>query len=259
MTKAIFLDIDGTLLPFDTHKISEPSLQAIQKLRQKGYKVFAATGRPKLLLEPITDIELDGYITLNGASCYLPDGTELYKDCLAKEDLQRIIEKDEELKIPFAYIEENSWFINRIDETVERLAKVFDIQIPPIRPLSYSLETEVFQLMGYFPYTQDDYIFNEVLPNSESMRWHPEFTDIIARGNNKAKAMEILCQYFGIDMKETMAFGDGGNDIEMIKTAGIGIAMGSASEQLKAQADHVTLPVEEEGVVVAMKYFGLPI
>ncbi len=257
MTKAIFFDIDGTLISFDTHHVSDASAKAIDQLRTQGIKVFVATGRPKLLLGPLSHIRFDGYITLNGAYCFTADGVELYKDCISRADLERIITHDEALRIPYTYIEEDRWFINRVDETVTRLAEYFAVEIPEVRPITDSLQTDIFQLMGYFPDTQDEYIFSEVLQDSEPMRWHPEFTDIAAKGNNKRHGMELMCRHFGIDVKETMALGDGGNDLEMLRHAGIGVAMGNASAMLKENADYVTLSVNEDGVAHALHHFGL--
>ena len=60
------------------------------------------------------------------------------------------------------------------------------------------------------------------------MRWHPLFADIIARGNSKSHGIDQMLAYYGIDLKDTMAFGDGGNDIPMLKHVGMGIAMGNS-------------------------------
>ena len=66
MVKAIFFDIDGTLVSFETHKIPASTQEALKTLRDKGIKIFIATGRPQCLINNLGDLEFDGYITVNG-------------------------------------------------------------------------------------------------------------------------------------------------------------------------------------------------
>ena len=71
------------------------------------------------------------------------------------------------------------------------------------------------------------------------------------------KGIDEIIRYFGIKLEETMAFGDGGNDITMLRHAAIGVAMGQAKEDVKAAADYVTAPIDEDGISKAMKHFGI--
>ena len=87
--------------------------------------------------------------------------------------------------------------------------------------------------------------------------WYPLFADIIARGNSKSTGIDKVLAYFDIDLKDTMAFGDGGNDIPMLKHVATGIAMGNAEPHVKAVADYVTTSVDEDGIANALKHFGL--
>ena len=89
------------------------------------------------------------------------------------------------------------------------------------------------------------------------MRWHPLFADIIARGNSKSHGIDQMLAYYGIDLKDTMAFGDGGNDIPMLKHVGMGIAMGNAAPHIQAAADYITTSVDEEGIMKALKHFHI--
>ena len=81
--------------------------------------------------------------------------------------------------------------------------------------------------------------------------------DVIPKGVDKAKGIAAVAAHFGFGMDECMAFGDGGNDIEMLKYAGTGIAMGNASDNVKASADHVTGSVDEDGIGMALHHFGV--
>ena len=90
-----------------------------------------------------------------------------------------------------------------------------------------------------------------------SGRWYPDFADITARDTDKGKGLRAVMAWKGLKREETMAFGDGGNDIPIIREAGIGVAMGNANESLKAVADYVTSSVEEDGISQALKHWVL--
>lgn len=95
------------------------------------------------------------------------------------------------------------------------------------------------------------------MPNTISARWHPEFTDITVKGANKGNALKTVAKQLGLCLEECMAIGDGGNDLTILKAAGIGVAMGNATDEVKAAADYVTTSVDEDGIKLAMKHFGI--
>jgi hydroxymethylpyrimidine pyrophosphatase-like HAD family hydrolase len=95
------------------------------------------------------------------------------------------------------------------------------------------------------------------LPGCTSGRWHPAFTDITAKGADKGEGILTLSARLGLDARYTMAFGDGGNDTSMIKAAGIGVAMGNALESLKREADYTTTSVDDDGILNALRHFGI--
>ena len=88
-------------------------------------------------------------------------------------------------------------------------------------------------------------------------RWHPAFVDVTAKGNTKQNGIDQIIRHFGIKLEETMAFGDGGNDISMLRHAGIGVAMGNAKEEVKQAADYVTASIDDDGIAKALKHFGI--
>ena len=91
MVKAIFFDIDGTLVSFETHKIPASTQEALKTLRDKGIKIFIATGRPQCLINNLGDLEFDGYITVNGSYCFTAGHQPIYKGCIPQEDIERLI------------------------------------------------------------------------------------------------------------------------------------------------------------------------
>lgn len=261
MVKAIFFDIDGTLVSFRTHEVPQSTRAALEKLRSQGVKIFIATGRPKALMtEAVGDIEFDGYITLNGAYCFTADNKDIYKNRIPEEDLERLIEySHDHPEIPFVFVHDDTWFLTHVNEAVREVARLIEIEIPPIHPAEYARGKEIMQIMGYFPEEENEYIFSHTLTHCEPMRWFPLFTDIIAKGNSKSRGIDKILEYYGIDLKDTMAFGDGGNDIPMLSYVQIGVAMGNAAEKVQAVADYVTSSVDDDGIVKALRNFGFDI
>ena len=115
---------------------------------------------------------------------------------------------------------------------------------------------EILQVTPFTTAEQEAHL----MPRLESCtagRWHPEFIDITASGIDKAQGLREIAEYMGLHIEETMAFGDGGNDISILKTAGMGVAMGNGLDKVKASADYVTTSVDADGIWKALQHFRI--
>ncbi|MGL5937764.1 MAG: Cof-type HAD-IIB family hydrolase [Phocaeicola sp.] len=257
MIKAIFFDIDGTLVSFKTHQIPSSTSAALKELRQQGIKLFISTGRPWNLINNLGDLEFDGYITVNGGHCFTAQLEDIFKRPIPNEDIEHLIAYEKENPTPFVAVYDNRLVINQVDERVMEIGNLIKIPTPHIAPLEEARHKEVLQLMGYFTSDEENNLFKEILPNCEPMRWHPLFTDIVAKGNSKSNGIDQVIRYYNLKLEECMAFGDGGNDIPMLKHVPHSVAMGNASDEVKAAAKYVTTSVDEDGIATALKRFGL--
>ena len=88
-------------------------------------------------------------------------------------------------------------------------------------------------------------------------RWYYGGLDIIAAGGGKMAGIKRYLEHIGIAPEEIIAFGDAENDLDMLRYAGIGVAMGNADEEVKAVADYVTADVDDDGIEKALKHFNL--
>ena len=140
--------------------------------------------------------------------------------------------------------------------SVHQLFDMLNFPHPPIGSTEDALTEPVMQLIAFFE-QQEEAAIMQNLPHCKSARWYPTFADIVPKGISKSVGMESLLTYFGIGRDETIAFGDGGNDVEMLQFAKIGVAMGNANDCVKQSADYVTTSVDDDGIYNAMLHFGI--
>jgi len=136
MVKAVFFDIDGTLVSFKTHEVPQSTIEALDLLRKKGIKVFIATGRHFSSINNLGDLNFDGYVTLNGGYCFAGDKV-IYKHSIPDRDVEALIRYMEtEESFPCAFVREKDIYMNYKDETVE---EIFNMLNFPFTSLSLSL------------------------------------------------------------------------------------------------------------------------
>ena len=249
--KAVFFDIDGTLLSFKTHRVSRGTIEAFEILHRRGIRTFISSGRAKVLV-PEMPLRFDGMITVNGGYCEA-EGRVLYKNPIREEDSKVWMNYAEEHGYVSMAFTEQEMFVNHIDDTARALRDQLEFEMPPIRVSEELVGEEIYQFIAFIPPSLDEEV-GAMLPRCRLPRWHPTFSDLVPRENSKAVGMEKILEHFGMKREECMAFGDGGNDIEMLQMAGIGIAMGNAAATVKENADYVTTSVDEEGILSAIRH-----
>lgn len=256
MIRAVFFDVDGTLVSFRTHRIPQSAKDAVSVIRKKGIKVFIATGRPYPAIDNLEDLEYDGCISTNGSYAVDHDGSVLFEKYIPREDVERLAGIIEERGYPCITVHRDEVFINRVDGKVERAMKMLNFMKLPVRPTADMLSGEVMQLIVFMDRDAESEIM-PLVPSCRPARWHEDFVDMIPCFSNKSSAVKNIIGMYGISREEVMAFGDGGNDIDMLEFAGIGVAMGNAEEDVMESADYVTSAVDEDGVSKALEHFGL--
>lgn len=260
MTKALFFDIDGTLVSFETHRIPSSTIEALEAARAKGLKIFIATGRPKAIINNLSELQdrnlIDGYITMNGAYCFVGDEV-IYKSTIPSDEVKAMAAYCEKKGVPCIFVEEHRISVCQPDEMVRKIFYDF-LHVNTIPTVSFeeAASKEVIQMTPFITEEQEKEVLPSI-PTCEIGRWYPAFADVTAKGVTKQIGIDEIIRHFGIKLEETMAFGDGGNDITMLRHAAIGVAMGQANDDVKAAADYITSPIDEDGISKAMKHFGI--
>ncbi len=250
MIKAIFFDIDGTLLSSKTHSLLPGTLEAFDLLHKKGIRTFISSGRPMTLI-PTLPVHFDGFITVNGGYC-LADGKVIHRNPISADDTAKWLDYVKQTGIVTMCFTADNMYINRISDATLKLRDQLGFTMPPVSPLENMSTAEVYQFIAMQP-KEDDTKALECLSNCRMPRWHPVFTDVIPADSSKAVGISNIIAHYGIDIEETMAFGDGANDIEMLQYVKIGVAMGNASDEVKRKSDYVTLDSDSEGILSALE------
>lgn len=256
MIRAIFFDVDGTLVSFDTHICPQPVLDALHRLREQGVKLFLATGRPPQMLSYIySQFTFDAQVTLSGQYCFTPQQV-LRENPMPRSHVEAVVNAAKRHGFSCMVLRENDIFVNHLDDFSKKFCTELDISIPPRMALENALTQPVYQMIAFLS-SEQEHILLEENPELKFTRWNPTFLDIIPPTGGKDVGIQAVMQHYGLSPEEVMAFGDGENDLPMLRYAGIGVAMGSASDFVKSQADYVTGTVDELGILHALKHYGL--
>ena len=260
MIKAAFFDIDGTLVSFTSHAIPESALQALEAMHRRGIKLFIATGRsshdiPAAVLNAHKRVPFDGFLTFNGQYCYDAAG-ETFRDCpIDRRDAERIVELAEDGVMDIAVMQMDRMFVNRHSPRICASEKHVDSVTPEDEPRK-ALEAPTYQFCAYVD-PGEEHLFMDVCEHVKHVRWSPHFCDIIPADGGKPAGIAAALERWGIAPEECAAFGDGGNDVPMFGCVGLSVAMGNASDDVKAEATMVAPDVDDDGLLVACRDLGI--
>lgn len=269
--KLIAFDLDGTFL-YDDKSIPEENMRLLKRASECGIHIVPATGRVySILPEELKALPAFRYlIGANGALVFdTREAKEIYR---AEISLERALEvyayADSQGLSYDCYLDNQGYMSAHMYDTIQDI-----VTIPGILHLIRTNRTRVDSLTDYLRERGDAlqkiqfYIsdpekkarimaeMREKFPDLCTTSSLPMNIEINSGGASKGQALSALCAHLGIDICDTIALGDGSNDLDMIKTAGTGVAMANAVDELKAAADFVTLSNMEDGFAKALEKF----
>lgn len=271
--KLIALDLDGTFLN-EKKEITEGNRRAILDASRIGVKSVVSTGRPYsgLDVQEFLEMGMEYAITVNGAEIYrLADRRCMYAEGMENNRAREIISELKKYDIRIDFLMEGCGYGERLAEgRVEELGlpDVMKNYIRKTRILLDDMEAFIKEKnVGISKITLNFYLeedgtyrdyekvekYLETLEDISFLSGGYHNLEITKKGVHKGKSLEVLADMLGIPVSETMACGDSENDIDMIKAAGVGVAMANASEETKEAADYITLSNEEDGVAFAIR------
>ena len=265
MIKIVTIDLDGTL--FDNVKnISKENIDAIKKCHELGVKIVIATGRPISGVLPVLnrlDLTTDkDYVIIYNGSKILNVGTKelIFSSTINGKTVKELYNESLRLGVNFHTFRKNEELITPkhnpytdVEKTINRIEDILT-DINTIDDKDEFLKAMLVDNEDNLNRCEKE--INPIFYNDYSMvRSAKIFLEFLNKDCDKGKALEALAHYLNIDMKDTMAIGDAGNDISMIKRAGIGVAMKNSFKEVIDIADFVTLSNEESGVAYALNKF----
>ena len=255
MIKAAFFDVDGTLYSHRTNTVPQSARDAIQALHDQGILVFLATGRHGPVLEqlaPLRDLYFDGAITLNGAYCYDRSGMICHTP-IDPQDIRALLAHLETHPMPCALIEDRRMYINFHNERVRQVHDAIHTPPPPLGDLRRGYDHPIYQVLLYLTDGERDKV--PPMPHTRVTKWHTGGLDVIPATAGKDAGIAHILAHYGISREETIAFGDGGNDIDMFHAVHIAVAMGNAGPRVKAESTYITTDIDDNGIWNALKHF----
>ena len=259
--KAVVLDLDGTLLNSD-HRISDRNKRVLAELRKKGIKVFLATGRTYTSLYKYKqELELDTpVICYNGARVVDSRNDQTYfEHPIEGHDVKELIKISREKGIHLNLYQNDVWYVERNDN--EETKTYMEISGLEYEKKNFDTFEDYRMTKSLFIAEHDELlelerILSEKLNGSVHLTFsRPFFLEILQGDVNKGTALEKILKKEGIPCENVIAFGDGLNDYEMLKTVGLGVAMGNSLERLKELVDIKTLSNDEDGVAVFLEKY----
>ena len=152
------------------------------------------------------------------------------------------------------FLEERRLYANFVNEDLLRTLAYVHTGVPPLLPLEEAKKNRQLMLIPILKKTQVPLI-EESLPECHLIRWSDGMSfDIAKKGVSKIHGIQKIIERLGISITEVAAIGDGWNDVEMLDSVGLGIAMGNAKPEAKAVANHITEHILEEGLPKAVDY-----
>ncbi len=265
--RAIALDLDGTLTNHD--KVVTPrTRQALLLAESKGAIIILASGRPTYGIVPVAEcLELEkrgGYIlSYNGGNIVnAKTGEKLFSQFLP----------DAVIPILYKYAKEKNHALlgyagNEIitempnDQYVKEESRINKMNIRKVDNLLDALEPHPTKLLMTGDPTDmikaEEELVEILGEKMDIFRSAPFFLELVPKGIDKAQSLLRLLSKINLTPADLMAFGDGYNDLSMLKLAGVGVAMANAAPEVRADADYVTLSNEEDGVAEALLHFGM--
>ena len=244
--KIVFFDVDGTLIGMHRKTISEKTKEALLRLRENGILICIASGRSPVSIPKPEGVTFDAHLSYNGSFCY--SGPQvIYSNPIPTADVKTVIRNCAELGKSVSIATKNRLAANGDDADLCEYYRIANLELEVSEDFDQVAEEEVYQVMMACSEPEFPAILKGTTGAKITFAWD-RAADVIPATSGKGTGIRKILEYYGIDRKNAMAFGDGNNDVEMFREVGMGVAMGNASDALKAVAWDICGDVNDDGI-----------
>lgn len=257
---AVFFDIDGTLWN-SRNEIPESTVRAIHQLQDNGHLAFINTGRSRAFVRRrnLLDIGFDGIVSACGTMIEINDQVKLYNKLslpvihkamtvFHKYHYKVIMEGRSHLYLHFREFKGDPYGEKLISELADGGLLEIDDYRDKWEVSKFSCDTRGCEIEPCRDELKDELDF---------LIHTPGVVEMVPKGFTKGTGIIKTCELTGIDPSQTVAFGDSVNDLDMLRTAGVGVAMGNGTDAAKKASDYVTTAMEDDGIEHGLKHLGL--
>lgn len=245
--KIVFFDIDGTLIDMDRKIMSSAVETALIKLKERGVLLAIATGRALSRIPVFETIDFDVFLSFNGSLTTTKDGTTIHKNTIPKRAVYQLVDNATKIDRPVSIATETEIGANGKDQDLIDYYAISEQGVEVVENFDALLEQDVFQIMlGCYKEEYDALLEN--VEGAKINAWWHRAIDVIPSGDGKGDGVRAVLEHFGLTADQSMAFGDGSNDLEMLQAVGIGVAMENATDDVKAVADEICGHVKDDGI-----------
>ena len=283
--KYIFFDIDGTILTAEG-KVPNSTKEALNLVQKNGHEIFINTGRSRNIIPQVLEgLDFDGIVCGTGAHAEY-HGTDIFKKSFSKDQIDRVIGFSIEHNIPMImstesecvgskadlllYLELFSGGAVKADEVTSLDDIVNDNLLATMEPVIADDDKPNFSnkykgvsdfIFINSPFTVAEFnklIGPDINVGKASFKEPDEYSGEITLAEcTKASGIDEVLAHLGARLEDSIAIGDGFNDVEMLKHAHLSIAMGNSPDEIKKLSDYVTDNIYSDGVYNALKHFKL--
>lgn len=275
MIRLIAFDMDGTLLD-EQKKIREKTKKILKQAADCGKVLVPATGRPFCgVREELSELTgLNYVLTTNGAGIYeWESGQCIYENSMPLVRFLPLLERLEPLDVMAdAFVKGGSYMSRKNEKWIDKMAVseevkkyirnsrvCVDNQTAYLRELGEDVEKLTINFVPNPDGSRRDYdkvvAILKDFPEFNAVSGGMQNIEVTGKGISKASGLMWLMNKLGILREEVIAFGDSGNDVDMLTLAGVGVAMGNAEPMAKDVADYVTKKNTEDGIAYALEHF----
>lgn len=259
--KTVFFDLDGTLLGTRNGRrfqIPPSALRALERLRENGHRLAVCSGRQEAFIQKFFPGLFQSYVALNGAHVVFEDKTVLDR-ILPEERIRLLAEHFDSYGCSFIFIgKRHGWARNVPEKVYSRMEEIYGL--PDFLVKNWKPEQVEAGMMDFVFETDAEYEkCADAFTDGMILNRHPGMltNDLSFPDWNKADGIRTFLAQSGISKEDTVAFGDGYNDISMMGAVGCAVAMGNAVDEVKEKADFITSPIFEDGIERGLRHLGL--